>query len=928
MTESGDTSLTNRLRRENLDQYFTLVRMHLSFVLDINTDDVDSSTDKPKQFKWGFHKKTKSTSQNNSQQIFVVSNVKSSHDNLTITEDGISKVYELMDYLIKEENVTQEGIFRRTGSLSRQQELKQLLMSASNMNLDEGKYSVHDCASVLKGFLADLSEPLLMEQHYQTYCYLSAQCPLSEDTTSTRFLTALQLLLLLLPPLHRAFLQRLLRLLDTTARHEAHNRMSPTTLATMFTPHLLCPRRLPPEVLHSDAVALAPVVSFMIRYSDAVFETPTKLATDIAAYLTAREKKRLMSPEIDLDESITDRTAANTVYTFVDRQRTWVENEANPTDTALAQLYAHIQTLPDSQHKRRLVKQFNRQNGYGTPRQLQRSQKTISTKSFGESIRKHIFNKGILNKTPKRSSGQNAFPTIEEKLTSNTKDESTNEISHRSIVLKNLANQMTTMDQNEDQYLANEDSDSDTSNGSTLSESGLESKTPRVSPKFASEPNLSIIESKMEDVTPKRKTKRSSRMFRSNFLTSTQSLSKKNLIKKDTTSSKSITTSDNVQENSLNIIYKSCVSCTDDQDSCSEAEVSEKTPELKGGELSRQSTISRRESMKYVQYRLFNTPKPQISTVKSTDTVKTPNLHNLTSKLQYLTSTPGILTASINSDEEVVCSTPFYQGSLRRTSMSPITKSTQKLSKAMQESIMTPRSRKPLIITSEQRDNSILESNDKENIPSPGSPYTSLSPKNDSDFVSSDESAGRHNKTSLCSDQQSTQEEVPYLCLSNEREDSCSKTSDIVQLTDNVDTKSLTEPFKEYLLSRSVLTASPVDLSFMAKTNDIMNIPANELNSSLMLCLDGHIPSPSLENVSSQSKEDESMLKSLNSSLNVSSSGSRNSCSPNRKRTALSISNGNNEAIGSSEVESKVMKNGNTVGNSHLNLSEPWETEL
>lgn len=59
------------------------------------------------------------------------------------------------------------------------------------------------------------------------------------------------------------------------------------------------------------------------------------------------------------------RTAANTVYTFVDRHRTRVENETNPTDTALAQLYAHIQALPDSQHKRRLIKHFNRQNGYG-----------------------------------------------------------------------------------------------------------------------------------------------------------------------------------------------------------------------------------------------------------------------------------------------------------------------------------------------------------------------------------------------------------------------------------------------------------------------------------------------------------------------------------------------------------------------------------
>lgn len=72
-------------------------------------------------------------------------------------------------------DVTQEGIFRRTGSLSRQQELKNLLLSGSNLGLDEGRFSVHDCASVLKGFLAELPQPLLMDQYYQTYCTLAGK---------------------------------------------------------------------------------------------------------------------------------------------------------------------------------------------------------------------------------------------------------------------------------------------------------------------------------------------------------------------------------------------------------------------------------------------------------------------------------------------------------------------------------------------------------------------------------------------------------------------------------------------------------------------------------------------------------------------------------------------------------------------------------
>ncbi|CAH0586838.1 unnamed protein product [Chrysodeixis includens] len=411
---SADITLIERLRKDNLEQFFTLVRMHLSFVVDINSDDVDCSTDKPKQFRWNFHKKTKSSSSNSSQNNANIT--KSSVEVNSITEKGILRVNELIDFLSKPDNVTQEGIFRRTGSLNRQQELKNLLLNGSNLGLDDGKFSVHDCASVLKGFLAELPQPLLMDQYYQTYCTLAAQYPPNVDSSEVKLLTALQLLLLLLTPSHRSFLQRLLRLLRLVADNEASNRMSPDTLATMFTPHLLCPRKLSPETFHADAIALSPVISFMIRQSSRLFAAPPQLATDAAAYFTVREKRRAMSPDVDLDESITDKTAANTVYTFVDRGRTRAENEANPTDTALAQLYAHIQALPDSQHKRRLIKHFNRQNGYGTPIQIQRTGKVAGSRSFGDSIKRHIFNKGLLNKTPKKGSGSNINVIDEESI--------------------------------------------------------------------------------------------------------------------------------------------------------------------------------------------------------------------------------------------------------------------------------------------------------------------------------------------------------------------------------------------------------------------------------------------------------------------------------------------------------------------------------
>lgn len=96
---------------------------------------------------------------------------------------------------------------------------------------------------------------------------------------------------------------------------------------------------------------------------------------------------------LQLNESVPDATStAHTVFSFVDRKLTAKANSTQDTQAALAQLYAHIQAMPESAKKRRLVKQFNKENGQGTPRHV----KNCKTKSLGDSIKKHIFQKKIL----------------------------------------------------------------------------------------------------------------------------------------------------------------------------------------------------------------------------------------------------------------------------------------------------------------------------------------------------------------------------------------------------------------------------------------------------------------------------------------------------------------------------------------------------
>jgi hypothetical protein len=68
--------------------------------------------------------------------------------------------------------------------------------------------------------------------------------PPGNQNRESRLLRALQLLFLLLPTENRVLLKDILQLLYLTANHEGKNKMSADSLATLFTPHLLCPRKV------------------------------------------------------------------------------------------------------------------------------------------------------------------------------------------------------------------------------------------------------------------------------------------------------------------------------------------------------------------------------------------------------------------------------------------------------------------------------------------------------------------------------------------------------------------------------------------------------------------------------------------------------------------------------------------------------------
>jgi len=64
------------------------------------------------------------------------------------------------------------------------------------------------------------------------------------NNNSQRLLSALQLLLLLLPFDNLVLLKDIIKLLHFTAKHSDKNRMPPDNLATLFTGHLIVPRKV------------------------------------------------------------------------------------------------------------------------------------------------------------------------------------------------------------------------------------------------------------------------------------------------------------------------------------------------------------------------------------------------------------------------------------------------------------------------------------------------------------------------------------------------------------------------------------------------------------------------------------------------------------------------------------------------------------
>ncbi|CAO1404509.1 unnamed protein product [Diamesa tonsa] len=669
-----DRDFAEKLRIASPNQYNCLVTMHLSFLLDLNsTDEADQAhaDKKSAQKKWKGFKKAKT----------VCTTTKYSPDSPILSDQIIKQLQILIDFLLREENLEQEGIFRKTGSVARQGELKFLINQLKTFNLDE--YTAHDCASVLKSLLADLPEPLLTEIYYPAYSQVADFCNSKENDENSRIKNSLQLLFLLLPKENQIVLEKVIHLLHKASKLESLNKMNADTLATLFTPHLICPRKLQPEILHQTATTMTRMISYIIASGTNVFAVPDQLSTDIRAYFAEQKRRRTMTPEKILDESISD-SVANTVFTFVDRKKTAEAHASNTTDTALAQLYAHIQSLPESTKKKKLIKQFNKQNGQGTPLQfLSREKNPSSCRSIGDSIKKHIFHKSLLNKTPKRgtpSGTSSNTPLIQTLPKSRVLFQSP-----QCIVKSQISIEIKTID-------------IETSSSSYCAE-GSSTTASTSSVTNNNETNEVIVDScKTEDII----------------------------------------VPDNIPKLLINHEVLQHTYLSDDEDFCSSSEEEEEVEssleniEIKKSKsehnLAHEQDVTIMKSMSLFKNRLlkgvslgnlkFPFHSPASTSVQSPTVIKKSKSSSLLIEFEKDEEKRKLLGDGFDSEEsdcfieskenwnvDISNINYFHNNSQMRddhqhmrNSMSPITKSTQRMPKSMQESIMTPRSRKPVML--------------------------------------------------------------------------------------------------------------------------------------------------------------------------------------------------------------------------------------
>uniref|UniRef100_I3JB96 Rho GTPase-activating protein 29 n=1 Tax=Oreochromis niloticus TaxID=8128 RepID=I3JB96_ORENI len=211
------------------------------------------------------------------------------------SQDGIPFIIRKCTSEIENRALSIKGIYRVNGAKSRVEKLCQAFENGKDL-VELSDLSPHDISNVLKLYLRQLPEPLILFRYYNDFIGLAkeSQSIIVEEleaqrvnpTTATpaqvsvelnRVLFKIKDLLRQLPPANYKTLQFLIEHLHRVMEQSEENKMTASNLGIIFGPTLIKPRQADAEVSLSSLVDYpyqALIVELLIRHYQMVFDTP------------------------------------------------------------------------------------------------------------------------------------------------------------------------------------------------------------------------------------------------------------------------------------------------------------------------------------------------------------------------------------------------------------------------------------------------------------------------------------------------------------------------------------------------------------------------------------------------------------------------------------------------------------------------------
>ncbi|XP_016357658.1 rho GTPase-activating protein 29 [Sinocyclocheilus anshuiensis] len=206
--------------------------------------------------------------------------------------DGIPFIIKKCTSEIESRALNIKGIYRVNGAKSRVEKLCQAFENGKDL-VELSDLHPHDISNVLKLYLRQLPEPLILYRYYNDIIGLAKETQNTKETDSTkekspgeklclsielkRVLFKIRDLLRQLPAAHYKTLQFLITHLDRVSEQAEENKMTASNLGIIFGPTLIKPRQLEAEVSLSSLVDYphqARMVDLLIRHHQMIFDGP------------------------------------------------------------------------------------------------------------------------------------------------------------------------------------------------------------------------------------------------------------------------------------------------------------------------------------------------------------------------------------------------------------------------------------------------------------------------------------------------------------------------------------------------------------------------------------------------------------------------------------------------------------------------------